>query len=164
VSRWFETYGFAPVGQDLIIGAYPLDADDVAAIAAHDVQRVVNLCRDEEYEYGEREAVAAALAAAGIAEERMQLIDYAGISGPDVDRGAGLVNARLDAGERVYLHCRAGWQRSATIAAAVIALREHVDVEEALQRLRERKPTAEPLPAQRAGLRLWWSVRSRRPA
>ena len=57
-------------------------------------------------------------------------------------------------GERVYVHCRAGWQRSATVVAAVIALREHATPPDALRILRERKPTANPLAHQRADLQV----------
>ena len=38
----------------------------------------------------------------------------------------------LDAGERTYLHCRAGWQRSAAVAAGVVAVRAGIDIDEAL--------------------------------
>ena len=60
----------------------------------------------------------------------------------------------------MYLHCRAGWQRSATVAAAVIALREDLSLPQALAALRQRKPTAEPLPHQRADLLRWWRARA----
>ena len=63
-------------------------------------------------------------------------------------------------GRTVYLHCRAGWQRSAAVAAAVIAVREQVPLQHALARLRERRPEAEPLPHQRADLFTWWSQRA----
>ena len=33
VSRWFRSYGFADVFDDLIVGAYPLDRDDVDMLA-----------------------------------------------------------------------------------------------------------------------------------
>jgi phosphoglycolate phosphatase-like HAD superfamily hydrolase len=67
----------------------------------------------------------------------------------------------LDEGERVYVHCRAGWQRSATVVAAIVALREDINIAQALQVLRERKPTANPLMHQRADLLDWWLLRTR---
>ncbi len=46
------------------------------------------------------------------------------------------VNGWLDEGHvRTYLHCRAGMQRSASVAAGVIALRDGVDIDEALRRV-----------------------------
>src|SRR5207248_2493797 len=55
-----------------------------------------------------------------------------------------------------YLHCRAGWQRSAAVAAGVVALRDGLDIDEALDFVRRRKPSADPLPHQREDLRRWW--------
>ena len=68
--------------------------------------------------------------------------------------------AWLEAGERVYLHCRAGWQRSAAVAAAVVARRDGIDLDEALFAIRRRKPSAEPLDHQLEDLRRWWRLRS----
>src|SRR5437763_15769468 len=60
MSTWFRTYGFADVHDDLLIGAYPLDADDVGMLDWLGVRGVVNLVEDTEYRAGEREAVSAA--------------------------------------------------------------------------------------------------------
>lgn len=159
MSDWFSRFGFAPVADGLLAGAYPLDRDDVRALSDAGVELAYNLCEDTEYGPGQREAVAAALAEAGIEERRLPLTDYAGLAADSLDRAVEEVLAELEGGRRVYLHCRAGWQRSATVAAAVIALREEVGLAQALAVLRDRKPTAEPLPHQRAGLIEWWKAR-----
>ena len=52
MSRWFRTYGFADVFDDLIVGAYPLDEDDVDTLARLGIRRVLNLTEDEEYRAG----------------------------------------------------------------------------------------------------------------
>jgi atypical dual specificity phosphatase len=162
VSLWFERFGYAPVLDELVVGAYPLDRADVERIAGEGVDRIYNLCQDAEYADGERAGVAAALREHGIEEERLPLVDYGGL-GPEVlERAVSDVLEALDDGSRVYLHCRAGWQRSAAVAAGVIALREDLPVEDALRVLRERKPTAEPMDHQRADLLAWFSARRRR--
>jgi hypothetical protein len=46
------------------------------------------------------------------------------------------------------------------VAAAVIALREGLDIEQALEVVRERKPRAEPLEHQREDLVAWWAARA----
>ena len=76
MSAWFLTYGFADVLDDLLIGAYPLDDDDVTMLSRMGIRRVLNLSEDREYGPGERERVQAALAAAGIEEHRVALTDY----------------------------------------------------------------------------------------
>jgi hypothetical protein len=70
------------------------------------------------------------------------------------------VNAWLDEGVRTYLHCRAGWQRSAAVAAGVVAVRTRREIEAALDYVQLRKPSADPLPHQREDLRRWWAART----
>ena len=69
------------------------------------------------------------------------------------------VNDSLDEGVRTYLHCRAGWQRSAAVAAGVVAVRTGREIEDALAYVQRRKPSADPLPHQREDLRRWWATR-----
>ncbi|MCW3063080.1 MAG: ptpmt1 [Solirubrobacterales bacterium] len=155
MSRWFEELGFAEVADGLWLGAYPTDGRDVDAIAELGVTRVLNLCEDVEYRRGRRARVEEALDDAGVVEERVCLVDYGGLALEDLDRAARRVVAWLEAGERVYLHCRAGWQRSATVAGAVVALRDGIGVHEALRRIKARKPSASPLGHQRRDLEAW---------
>jgi protein-tyrosine phosphatase len=155
VSHWFEEFGFAQVAEGLWIGAYPTDARDVQRIAVLGVTRVLNLCEDVEYRRGQRARVEEALDDAGLVEERIGIADYGRLPAAELDRAARLVSGWIDDGELVYLHCRAGWQRSAAVAAAVVALRDGFDVGRALQRVRARKPSASPLPHQRRDLESW---------
>ena len=159
MSDWFERFGFAEIGDDLLAGAYPTDAGDVAALARAGVTRIYNLCEDCEYAEGERPAVEQAMRAAGIEERRLLLVDYGNVLPGHFETAAREINQWLDAGERVYLHCRAGWQRSAAVSAAVMALRDGVDPDLALARIRRRKPSSEPLPHQLEDLWRWWQAR-----
>lgn len=159
MSKWFRSYGFADVHDKLLVGAYPLDREDVGMLEWMKIERVLNLVEDEEYEPGERRQVEHALYAAGIVEHRLSLTDYGRLPAPKVELAVAEINEWLDQGHRVYVHCRAGWQRSAAIAAGVVALREGVDIEDALARVRRRKPSADPLPQQREDLLHWWAER-----
>lgn len=146
---------------DLFVGAYPLDEDDVRALSRFGIRQVLNLTEDEEYEGAERGAVECALTAAGIAEHRLRLTDYGGLPPEALDSAVSVIGSWLDEGERVYLHCRAGWQRSAAVAAGVVAVRMGVSIDEALALVQARKPTADPLPHQREDLRRWWAGHER---
>jgi protein-tyrosine phosphatase len=159
MSAWFERFGFAEVLDGLLVGAYPTDRDDVQRLLGAGVASTYNLCEDVEYGNTGRDDVAAALTEANISERRLPLADYGGIDADDLERAVTEVCDALGAGDRVYLHCRAGWQRSAAVAAGVIALRELVGIEAALAQLRERKPSAEPMPHQRADLLAWFERR-----
>jgi predicted protein tyrosine phosphatase len=77
-----------------------------------------------------------------------------------IERAVREILAWLDEGKRTYVHCRAGWQRSAAVAAGVVAIHEGLDIDEALLSLRRRKPSAEPLPHQQDDLRRWWDERA----
>ena len=162
MSRWFRSYGYAEVADRLLIGAYPLDAEDVTALAGLRVDRVLNLVEDAEYPPGAREGVSGALAEAGIAEARLSTPDFGSLPGPVIDAAVRAVGAWLDQGHLVYLHCRAGWQRSAALAAAVIASRDGPDARKALGQVQRRRPSADPLPHQREDLWRWWVATRRR--
>ena len=159
MSRWFRSYGFADVFDDLLVGAYPLDPDDVEMLARMRVRRVLNLTEDDEYAPGDRAAVEHALAAAGIQERRLPLTDYGGLPPYVLEEAVQEVNAWLDQGARTYVHCRAGWQRSAAVAAGVVAVRDGLGIEQALEIVRSRKPSAKPLDHQREDLLTWWNGR-----
>lgn len=159
VSNWFRTYGFADVNDKLLIGAYPLDAGDVTTLEKMGVRRVLNLVQDSEYRPGEREQVEDALKRAGIAEHRLPLTDYGDLPPEALESAVTEVAGWLSSGLRSYLHCRAGWQRSAAVAAGVVAVTEDIDVDQALAFVQSRKPSADPLPHQRADLRRWWDER-----
>jgi atypical dual specificity phosphatase len=159
VSEWFERFGRAEVAEGLMSGAYPCDADDVSALAADGITCVMNLCEDDEYEDGDRDAVVAAYASRSIAEQRVGVVDYANLMPGAIELAAEQVAAWLNEGEIVYVHCRAGWQRSAVVAAAALAVRDDIDPEEALASIRRRKPSSEPLPHQLQDLRRWWRMR-----
>ena len=160
MSIWFQRYGFARVGDRLLVGAYPTDAADLELIARQEVDAIFNLCEDCEYGDGERDVVDRALLGHGIEERRLPLVDYGGFQLDQLNRAVGEVEEWLDAGRTVYLHCRAGWQRSATVAAGVVARREGLEIDDALRAVRDRKPTAEPLSHQQADLARWWADRT----
>ena len=160
-DRWREALEVNRARWDELAAIHGQDAYyDVDALARMGIRRVLNLTEDGEYRPGEREVVANALARAGILEERLRLTDYGDLPADQVEAAVQEVSGWLDAGERTYLHCRAGWQRSAAVAAGVVAVRSRIDIDEALQYVRGRKPSADPLPHQRADLRRWWEGRA----
>jgi protein-tyrosine phosphatase len=159
MSSWFYNYGYGVVHPDLIVGAYPVDRHDVIEIAGMHVDRVLNLVQDAEYRPGERAEVESAYARLGIVERRLDLVDYGHLPAEQIDRAVDTLLEWLEDDHRVYVHCRAGWQRSAAVAAGTVALREGLTIEDALDVVRVRKPTAAPLPHQRNDLIDWWLTR-----
>ena len=163
MSAWFEDFGFAQVGPHLYMGAYPQDAEDVAALSDAGITAVFNLVQDVEYELpGGREACATALAEQDIREERLEVVDYGNLLPGHIERAVTTVLAWLADGETVYVHCRAGMQRSAVVSAAVVAIDEDLEPLAALDRVRARNPQANPLAHQRQDLLRWWDKRAQR--
>jgi len=160
MSDWFATYGFADVHDGLVIGAYPLDAGDVATLSSMSVQRILNLVEDQEYPPGRRFVIEAALRGAGIDEHRMQLTDFGRLPAERLEEAVRQVVAWLKHDQLVYVHCRAGWQRSAAVAAGAVAVYDGVSIDEALRMVQRRKPSADPLPHQRDDLHAWFNQRS----
>jgi protein-tyrosine phosphatase len=163
MSDWFRAYGFADVHDGLLIGAYPLDEEDVRMLAAMRVGRVLNLVEDEEYEPGVRPQVETALDEAGIEEYRLRLTDFGRLPPDLLELAVQEVAAWMDEGVLSYVHCRAGWQRSAAVAAGAVALHDGIGIEEALAYVQQRKPSADPLPHQREDLLAWWEARGTDP-
>ncbi len=161
VSRWFRAYGFQQVYEDLTVGAVPADGPDVAALEFIGIQNVLNLVEDLEYAPGARAEVADAYEQAGIEEQRIRFVDLGRLPVAPLDEAVATINAWLDDGRVTYVHCRAGLQRSAAVAAAVIAVREDMHIDDAVRLVHQRKPSADPLPHQREDLRRWWDARQR---
>src|ERR1700761_210122 len=149
MSDWFRTYGYAQVHDGLLIGAYPLDAEDIRMLSAMSVQKVLNLVEDAEYGPGRRFVVEQALREAQIEEQRMQLTDFGHLPADNLEAAVRLVVKWLKADETIYVHCRAGWQRSAAVAAGAVAVYEGMGIDEAVAYVQVRKPSADPLPHQR---------------
>ena len=160
MSSWFRSYGFADVHDGLIIGAYPLDGDDVDTLARMGVREVLNLVEDQEYPPGQRQQVAEALERAGITETRLQLTDFGRLPADQLEPAVRQVVDWMQDGRLAYVHCRAGWQRSAAVAMGAVAISDGVPLEDAIAQVQRRKPSADPLPHQREDLRTWWTQRS----
>jgi protein-tyrosine phosphatase len=160
VSDWFRTYGFAQVHDGLVIGAYPLDEEDIRMLSAMSVVRVLNLVEDQEYAPGRRFLIEVALREAGIEEHRMQLTDFGRLPADQLESAVREVVGWLKQGGLNYVHCRAGWQRSAAVAAGAVAVYDGMGIDEALAQVQRRKPSADPLPHQVDDLRAWWMQRS----
>jgi atypical dual specificity phosphatase len=160
MSTWFRSYGYGEVHPGLIVGAYPLDRGDVHQLGLMHVERVLNLVEDSEYEPGDREEIEEAYAARGIDETRMNLVDFGHLPADRVEAAVSTLVGWLRDGHRVYVHCRAGWQRSAAVASGAVAVIRNISIDEALEAVQDQKPSADPLPHQRADLRTWWEQRS----
>ena len=160
MSTWFRSYGYGEVHPGLIVGAYPLDRGDVNQLRLMQVDRVLNLVEDSEYQPGDREEIEAAYASHGIQETRQSLIDFGHLPPDQLEAAVATLVDWLEDDRRVYVHCRAGWQRSAAVASGAVAVIRGISIEAALASVQDQKPSADPLPHQRADLHDWWEARA----
>ena len=148
---------YTRLDDSLLAGRMPVSARHVETLHREGVTAVINLCEDREYWDGERAAVAAACAGAGIAERRLPVIDGATVPPEVLDQAA-------DAGAQgvVYVHCRGGRERSAAVAIALLAVRSGASVDEAHRLAVSLRPGFRPLPWQVEGVRSWLRERNGR--
>lgn len=141
---------YSRLSDRLLAGAMPHAREHVDALSAEGVTVVVNLCELREYWDGERELVTAAYAELGIDERHLPVKDGSTVPAAVLDQALQAAGAGV-----VYVHCRGGRERSATVAAALLAESEQLDIDDALARARIRRPVFAPLPWQVETLRAW---------
>jgi protein-tyrosine phosphatase len=95
------------------------------------------------------------IAQLGMARLQVAITDMGTPQPHDLDRAVAFMDAALHLGGTVYVHCRAGVQRTGAIAAAWYARRQGCSAAEAVARLRERRPDLEPMTFQLAAAQSW---------
>jgi atypical dual specificity phosphatase len=138
------------LGPTLLAGAMPFSREHVEALSGEGVTAVVNLCQEREYWDGERELVLAAYREHGIEEHHLPVIDGSTVPDEVLDAAVRLAGSNI-----LYVHCRGGRERSATVAVAVIAHVEGLPVDHALEQAVQRRPVFKPLPWQVSALHAW---------
>jgi atypical dual specificity phosphatase len=134
----------------LFAGAMPHAADHVEMLQREGVRHVINLCEEREYWEDERATVLAAYGAAGMVEHHLPVKDGATVPIAVIEAAV-----RASEGGAVYVHCRGGRERSATVAAALLCTSESISIDHALERSKQLRPIFEPLPWQVKALRAW---------
>ena len=140
----------------ILCGRNPLTAGDVRRLEEAGVQHVLDLRKEEEWDtptrFG-REAIAA-MQWCGIERAAVPVIDLEALSAQELDRTWDLLSA---AGENqtLYVHCRAGIERTGTALGAFVARQNSIPFDDALQKLRDAGCPLHPLPNQIAAARRW---------
>ncbi len=131
VRNWWDR-----IDPHVIVGAFPF-ARDVPTMHAAGVRAVVNTC--EEYlgpqsEYREF----------GIEQFHMPTTDFTHPRLDDVSRAVEFVQQHAESGETVYIHCKAGRARSATVAICWLMKYRGMSKEQAQAKLLESRPHINP--------------------
>lgn len=127
VRNWWDR-----VDEHVILGALPLRRD-VPRMAADGVKAVVNTC--EEYA-----GPVAEYAAAGIEQLHIPTTDFHPPSTDDVRRAVEFMQRHVERGETVYVHCKAGRARSATVVLCWLIAHRGLTAAEGQRLLLEKRP------------------------
>ena len=134
LGRWLKVCNWwDPVaGTEIVLGAMPF-ARDIAALAELGVGGVVNTCEEypgpvEQYQQH------------GITQFRMPTIDFTHPKLDDVIRAVEFMDQQFEAGNKVYVHCKAGRARSATVAICWLIKNRNMTAEQGQQHLLECRP------------------------
>ncbi len=131
VRNWWDR-----VDEHCILGAVPL-AGDPQRLRDLGVTGVVNMC--EEYAGPETE-----YQRLGIEQLWLPTTDFQHPSSEMVARGAEFIERHKQAGGRVYVHCKAGRARSATVVLWWLVRFTGLSPEEAQQKLLKARPHVNP--------------------
>ncbi len=129
--RWWDR-----IDPLVIVGAFPFGRD-VEGLYREGVRAVVNTC--EEYagpiiQY-ERH---------GIEQLRIPTTDFTHPRLKDVEQAVDFVQRHVDAGDTVYIHCKAGRARSATVAICWLMKYRGYSMDEAQAELLNKRPHINP--------------------
>ena len=134
--------------------AYPRRPAGLAALADQGVTLLVNL--------HERAHRPDRLAAHGLTEVHLPVKDFTAPSPEQLARGVAAMTAAVAAGQSVAVHCGGGLGRTGTLLACYL-VRQGVDPEEAIRRIRSVRPGSVETAAQVAAVRAFHRLREDAP-
>lgn len=143
--RSFGRPGVSEILPELLLGEYPAPSDAEWLRDQHRVTAVLSLQDDDDLvakNLRERELIDA-FAAVGLRWQRCGVADYdTEMLGLRIDRIVERLGEWIDAGERVFVHCNAGFNRAPTVAIAWLHARRGLELEAARSFVKERRPCA----------------------
>ena len=131
VRHWWDR-----VDPHVIVGAYPFSRD-IQGLYQEGVRAVVNTC--EEYAGPESE-----YQRLGIEQLRIPTTDFTHPKFEDVKNAVEFVQRHASEGDTVYIHCKAGRARSATVALCWLIKYRGMTMDEAQDKLLQSRPHIHP--------------------
>ena len=133
LGRWLKIRNWwDPIDDLVIVGAFPF-ARDVQGLAQAGIGAVVNTC--EEYP-----GPVDAYKKYDIEQFWMPTIDFTHPAFNDVCKAVEFIDSNVAVGKKVYIHCKAGRGRSATVAICWLMKAKQITAAEAQKWLSEKRP------------------------
>jgi ADP-ribosyl-[dinitrogen reductase] hydrolase len=168
VRRHYKTYAtpglpafeYSQISDNIFAGRNPLTARDIREMQNLGITRILDL--REPHEWGAPKFGAAALetlekqGAENPIHRTHLLVPDMGAPSPETFSAAcKLIDETEKNGGKIYIHCRAGMERTAAILIAYHAKTHGVSYEESLATLRRARTILKPLPNQEIATRAW---------
>lgn len=152
LRRWWDE-----VDEHVVIGALPFESD-VPGLVELGIKAVVNTC----YEY---EGPVAAYMRNDIEQLHVPTVDFSHPSLDSIESAVDFMEEQTGRGNRVYVHCKAGRARSATVVACWLIKHYQMSADEAQALLLKVRPHVNPGISQRAVVRQFEQkhLRNRKP-
>ncbi|KAJ0066661.1 hypothetical protein NL108_016765 [Boleophthalmus pectinirostris] len=139
MERWSSRRWFDRVDPHLILGALPFRSMTKQLVEEEQVGGVITM--NEEYETRLFCNSAQEWQEVGVEQLRLSTVDLVGVPSLEhLHRGVEFAVRHREQGHSVYVHCKAGRCRSATVAAAYLIRVYCVTPDEACERLRTLRP------------------------
>ncbi len=150
------------VSDHIMAGRNPLTARDVEVLSAWGITHFLDLREPKEWAVPKLGAEAVQeIERRGLPRFNLVVRDMGEPTDEALDTACQFLNEILKAPEsRVYVHCRAGMERTAAVLTAYYARQHGVSYDEALSQLRERRPLFAPMPGQEQAVRKWLKTRA----
>lgn len=129
-------------------------------VTAHGITHVLDLREEEEWRspWVGQDAVDE-IARRGLTRLNISVPDFHAPTSDDLSAAVAFIRTALeDPDACVYVHCRAGWQRTATVLVAWYASAHDVDYDTALKHLKRKRRVLGPSLEQEAAARAWIEV------
>jgi protein-tyrosine phosphatase len=152
-----KPFEFSRIDERLLAGRNPLTGADIARLLQEGVTHLLDLREPKEWQsprFGE-EALEA-IERNGLVRCHVQIVDGGAPEPEDFERCLTfLAEVWATPSTQVYVHCRAGWERTAVILIAWYAVLENLSYDVVLRRLQEYRPLLQPLHWQEEATRNW---------
>ena len=145
IRHWWDF-----IDDQVIVGAFPFWFD-VAAMSENGVQAVVNTCNEyggpvKQYDHF------------GIEQLRVPTIDFTAPSLASIQLGVAFIQQHVEQGHNVYVHCKAGRGRSATVALCWLMAHRDMTPEQAQEHLLAKRPHVHSTLPARTVVKQYWST------
>lgn len=145
----------------LMAGRNPLSARDVAWLIEQGITHILDLREAREWKAPKFGHLALkAIEEWGLTRLHLEVLDMNAPEAETFDAACQFIeDALTQADAKVYVHCRAGMERTAAILLAYYVKTQGVSYDEALRELQKGRPVLAPLPAQEKATRRWIETR-----